>query len=181
MSMPNPYISYEAYLEMQNCTDDKLEYHNGLVVNMSPTSIKHNIIVNNIVFEMKKFFKGTNCKVFSEQIGVIFQDDKSKYEFQPDVFVICDGKTKGEKFISTPCIIFEVLSKATASNDLFDKPKIYERFGVIEYNIVNQDGSILQYGLKDGSYEVVANYTKDDTYESIVYPDLKILLKDIFE
>ena len=180
MSMPNPYISYEAYLEMQKHTNDKLEYHNGLVVNMSPTSIRHNRIVNNIVFEMKKFFKGTNCEVFSEQIGVIFEDNNSKYEFQPDVFVICDGKTKGEKFISSPCIVFEVLSKATASNDLFSKPLVYEKFGVIEYNIVNQDGSILQYGLKDGSYEVVANYTKDDCYKSIVYTDLEFLLNDIF-
>ena len=177
--MINPYISYETYLEMQGGTDDKLEYYNGIVVNMSPTSIKHNRIVNNIVFEMKKFFKGTNCEVFSEQIGVIFEDNNSKYEFQPDVFVICDGKTKGEKFISSPCIVFEVLSKATASNDLFSKPLVYEKFGVTEYNIVNQDGSILQYGLKDGNYEVIANYKKNDWYKSIVYADLKFWLGDI--
>lgn len=181
MSMLNPYISYETFLEMQSNTNDKLEYQNGVIVNMSPTSIKHNDIVNNIMYELKKFFKGSKCKVHSEQIGVLFEDNNSRYEFQPDVFVICDGKTKGEKFISTPCIIFEVLSKATASNDLFSKPLIYEKFGVMEYNIVSQDGSILQYGLTEGSYSVNANYTKDKTYESIVFDELKFSLDNIFE
>lgn len=174
------YQDYQMFLKMQSESEERLEYHNGTIFNMSPTSIKHNDIVNNLVFELKKFFKGTKCKVQSEQIPVIFENENSRYEYQPDVFVICDGKTKGEKYISSPVIIFEVLSKSTASNDLFSKPLVYEKFGVREYNIVHQDGRITQYGLNDGSYDVIANLTKNEEYKSVVFDDLRFSLEEIF-
>ena len=117
----------------------------------------------------------------SEQIPIIFQDETSKYEYQPDVFVMCDGKTKGEKYISIPTIVFEVLSKTTASNDLFVKPLIYEKFGVIEYNIVHQSGNIIQYGLINGQYDIIASFNQKDEYKSIVFSELKFPLEDIFE
>lgn len=181
MGIANAYQDYELFLKMQAENDDKLEYYNGIVFNMSPTSIKHNDIVNNLVFELKKFLKGTKCKVQSEQIPIIFENDNSKYEFQPDVFVMCDGKTKGEKYTSMPVIIFEVLSKTTARNDLFTKPLIYEKFGVKEYNLVHQDGKVIQYGLVDGSYDIISSLTKTEEYKSYVFNDLKFPLKDIFD
>ncbi|MFL0195464.1 Uma2 family endonuclease [Clostridium sp. WILCCON 0269] len=181
MNITNPHEDYELFLKLQSESDDKLEYHNGTIFNMSPTSIKHNDIVNNLVFELKKFFKGTKCKVQSEQIPIIFENQNSKYEYQPDVFVMCNGKTKGEKYISIPAIIFEVLSKTTASNDLFVKPLVYEKFGVKEYNIVHQDGKVIQYGLIDGNYDIISNLTKNEEYKSIAFNDLKFSLKDIFD
>ena len=111
MGIVNTYQDYDLFLKLQSETNDKLEYHNGIIFNMSPTSIKHNDIVNNLMFELKKCFKGSKCKVQSEQILIIFQDDNSRYEYQPDIFVMCEGKTKDEKYITIPVIIFEVLSK----------------------------------------------------------------------
>jgi Uma2 family endonuclease len=181
MGIVNPYQDYEVFLKMQSETIDKLEYHNGTIFNMSPTSIKHNDIVNNLMFELKKFFKGSKCKVQSEQIPIIFQDDNSRYEYQPDIFVMCEGKTIGEKYISIPVIVFEVLSKKTASNDLFVKALIYEKFGVQEYNIIHQDGRVIQYGLSDGKYDVVSSLTKVEDYKSTVFDNLKFSLKDIFD
>lgn len=180
MSMENPYEDYNDFLKLQLETKNKLEYHNGIIFNMSPTSIRHNDIVNNLMFELKKFFKGSKCKVHSEQVPVIFEDENSKYEYQPDVFVICEGKTKGEKYVSVPVVVFEVLSKSTASNDLFVKSLVYQRFGVKEYNIVHQDGRIIQYGLIDGNYDIISSLTKNEEYESFVFDGLKFSLRDIF-
>jgi Uma2 family endonuclease len=180
MGILNPNQDYDLFLQQQLESNDKLEYHNGIIFNMSPTSIKHNDIVNNIMFELKKYFKDKKCKVQSEQIPIIFQDENSKYEYQPDIFVMCNGKTKGEKYISVPTIVFEVLSKSTASNDLFVKPLVYEKFGVMEYNIIHQDGRLIQYGLVDGRYDIILSLTKEDHYNSIVFPDLEFSLNDIF-
>ncbi len=94
---------------------------------------------------------------------------------------MCDGKTRGEKYISAPVVIFEVLSKATTSNDLFVKPLIYEKFGVREYNIVHQGGKVIQYSLIDGSYDVTSNLTQNDEYTSVVFNDLKFPLSNIFD
>ena len=56
MGIPNIYDAYELFLKRQLETKDKLEFHNGEIFNMSPTSIKHNDIVNNLMFELKKIF-----------------------------------------------------------------------------------------------------------------------------
>ena len=181
MGITNPVQDYELFLKLQSESNDKLEYHNGQIFNMSPTSILHNVIVNNFMFQLAKFFKGSKYKIYSEQIPIIFQDENSRNEYQPDIFVMCDGKTIGEKFISTPVIVFEVLSKSTKGNDLFIKPLIYEKFGVKEYNIVHQDGKVVQYGLIDGKYDVISSLSNVDDYKSIVFNDLTFSLKEIFE
>ena len=82
---------------------------------------------------------------------------------------MCDyAKTLGESFISTPKIVFEVVSEEYSDNDYFIKARIYQKFGVLEYNIVEPSGSITQYRLINGHYT------------SVVFNDLKINLKDIF-
>lgn len=180
MGLPDAFVDYNDFLHQQETYEGKIEYHNGKIVYISPTSIKHNKIITNIVYELKKYFKGSKCEVHSEQIAVLFENDNEKYEYQPDVFVICEGKTKGEKYISSPIIIFEVVSKSTASNDYFSKPLIYSKFGVREYNIIEQNGSIIQYGLEDGIYIIKNTSNSKGNYQSIVFSDLSFSFEKIF-
>ena len=126
--------------------------------------------------------KGSKCKVYDEQIEVIFnhRDDIRKYK--PDIFVMCEDATKkGESFTSAHKLIFEILSKSTAKFDKGRKYDTYEKFGVLEYNLVEQTGFIVQHKLIDGAYQIVNVYKNNDEYESVVFPDLKISLNDIFE
>ena len=108
------------------------------------------------------------------------QDDIRKYK--PDIFVMCEDATKkGESFTSAPKLIFEILSKSTAKFDKGRKYDTYEKFGVLEYNLVEQTGFIVQHKLIDGAYQIVNVYKNNDEYESVVFLDLKISLNDIFE
>lgn len=103
-------------------------------------------------------------------------------KFLPDVFVMCDDASKkGESFTSAPKVVFEVVSPEYSDHDYFIKANIYQRFGVLEYNIVEQSGMITQYILKDGAYRTPRVLKSDDVYVSSVFPELKINLKDIFE
>ena len=108
------------------------------------------------------------------------QDDIRKYK--PDIFVMCEDATKkGESFTSAHKLIFEILSKSTAKFDKGRKYDTYEKFGVLEYNLVEQTGFIVQHKLIDGAYQIVNVYKNNDEYESVVFLDLKISLNDIFE
>lgn len=49
-----------------------------------------------------------------------------------------------------------------------------------EYNIVEQNGKIIQYSLVDNQYEIADVYKNDDIYVSTVFEDLKISLKEIY-
>ncbi|WP_313885369.1 Uma2 family endonuclease [Clostridium beijerinckii] len=113
---------------------------------------------------------------------VIFKNESEVYKFLPDIFVMCeDTDKKGESFVSAPKIIFEVVSPEYSNHDYFMKANIYQRFGVLEYNIVEQNGIITQYSLVDRAYMTPKVLNHKDLYVSPVFPELKFELKDIFE
>lgn len=178
----NNHYTEEEFEDIQAHYNGKAEYDNGLIFLSSQTSIKHNQIKRNILTELSIYLKGSKCQAYDEQIEVIFyyKDDIRKYK--PDIFVMCEDATKkGERFTSAPKLIFEILSKSTAKFDKGRKYDTYERFGVLEYNLVEQNGFIVQHALIDGAYQIVNVYKNNDEYKSIIFKDLKINLQDIFE
>lgn len=60
--------------------------------------------------------------MYTESIEVIFRSNEEVYKYKPDVYVMCEEQTRqGESFTSAPRIIFEVISKSTASHDYITK------------------------------------------------------------
>lgn len=128
------------------------------------------------------FLDKSKCDVYTESIEVIFRNNEEVYKYKPDVFVMCDDSTRdGESFTSSPKIIFEVISKSTASHDYITKLDVYQRFGVLEYNLVEQEGYIVQYSLIDNQYKITNVFKDEDDYTSTVFPNISINLKDIFQ
>ncbi|MZK50654.1 Uma2 family endonuclease [Clostridium beijerinckii] len=178
----NIFISLDEFDKIQANYDGKAEYYNGQILFSSRTSMAHNRIVMGISSALYNFFKGSKCTPYSEQIEVIFKNESEVYKFLPDIFVMCeDADKKGESFISAPQIIFEVVSPEYSEHDYFIKANIYQRFGVLEYNIVEQNGMITQYSLVDRAYRTPKVLNHKDLYVSSVFPELKFELKDIFE
>lgn len=172
----------DEFEEIQSNYDGKTEYDNGLIYLSSNTSIRHNQIITNINMYLSLYLKHFKCRAYSEQIEVIFKSENDIRKYKPDVFVMCeDATTNGESFTSPPKIIFEIISKSTSSHDYITKLAVYQKYGVLEYNIVEQSGKIIQYSLEDCKYTISDVYKNDDEYRSTVFPDLKINLKDIFE
>lgn len=174
------YISPEEYEKIQDTFDCKTEYSNGEIIMHSNTGVKHNKIVTKISFYLMKYLDGSQCDVHTEQIEVIFDVN---HKYKPDVFVVCENdknNMKGESYTTAPKIIFEVISKSTAGHDRVTKLQIYRKYGVLEYNMVEQDGTILQCILSNGEY-TVKEYEINDEYICSVFPELKINLKNIFE
>ncbi len=81
---------------------------------------------------------------------------------QPDNLVICHEPTHKAYLTKAPKIIFEILSKSTASKDTNLKFKLYEEEGVNYYIIVNPDDKVAKvYSLKDGKYTKVCDATDE--------------------
>ncbi len=77
-----------------------------------------------------------------------------------------NAEKKGESFLTPPKIIFEILSKSTSKLDKGAKYYTYEKYGVLEYNLVDQNGFIIQHTLIDGLYEITNTFKKGDKYTS---------------
>jgi Uma2 family endonuclease len=181
-ALKDQYTTYEEFLKLNDqISNGKIEYNNGVVVYMSPTSRRHNTIVYNIRAKLTNFLKATKCQVYSEQVAVIFENESEKREFQPDVFVVCeDAKLRGEKFITPPKIVFEVVSRSNASYDYYVKTQVYEKFGVLEYNIVQEDNSIVQYVLEDGMYIIKNTIHIGEYYKSSLFEELSFKVDELF-
>lgn len=179
------FITSEEYELLQPNYDCKTEYADGEIWLSSNSSDKHNDIIVNISSEIRNYLKGSKCKVKTEGMEVIF-DEKEKYKLKPDIFIVCKNDInamKGESYTTSPKVIFEVISpgKESIKRDKQYKYNIYEEYGVLEYNIVEQNGFIIQHALIDGVFRIVNAYHKGETYKGYIYKDLEISMDYIFE
>lgn len=181
MYAKNIHYTEEDFESIQANYNGKAEYSNGYVVLSSNTLIKHNKIISMLNFKLMTFLDKSKCDVYTESIEVIFKNNEEVYKYKPDVFVMCDDSTRQrESFTAAPKIIFEVISKSTATHDYITKLDVYQRFGVLEYNLVEQEGYIVQYSLIDNQYKITNVFKGKDSYVSTVFPDIIIDLEDIF-
>ena len=186
----NKKYSYGDYLNFPD--DEPLEIINGVVYKtygMAPSprrfhqeiSMGLSRIIANYLFDKK-------CSIFSAPFDVVFTEksknnNESQSVVQPDLSIICD-RNKLDEFgcKGAPDWIIEILSPATASKDLKEKFKLYEKYRVKEYWIVEPtDEFILVYTLnKSGKYENTVLYTKEQKAKTTIFEDLIINLEEVF-
>ncbi|MDY4079259.1 MAG: hypothetical protein SOY42_10830 [Clostridium sp.] len=58
------------------------------------------------------------------------------------------------------------VDKRTLSHDYITKLYVYQKFGILEYNLVEQEGYIVQYSLQDKQYKITNVFKGDDEYIS---------------
>ena len=83
-----------------------------------------------------------------------------------------------------PDLVVEVGSPSTRRRDELVKRRLYERFGVSEYWVVDPDlDEIKVYRLSGGRFERVAELSleRDDALTSPLFPGLALRLAEIFE
>lgn len=183
-----------AYFE--EIENPKVELVEGAEVLMSPASTGHNRIAGNLFLIIGNYLRGKRCRVFYET-KVIF-DEKNHYI--PDLIVVCDRKKIKENAVEgPPDLVVEILSPSTQKRDLGVKKRVYEKFGVKEYWIVNpKSKSVEVYHLLENRFELdsVCAVLQDWEWEAMtekekreislnlkvsLYDDLVIDVREIFE
>jgi len=106
---------------------------------MTPAPIPyHQIVKNNIQFEMSVFVRDKNLGIVLDAPIDVYLSATETY--QPDIIFISKERLNiiGEKKIEgAPDIVIEILSPSTAYYDLRHKKRVYEKSGVKEYWIVD--------------------------------------------
>jgi Uma2 family endonuclease len=112
------FYSPQEYLEIEHASEEKHEYFDGQIYNMSGASLKHTRVARNLIFSIAKFLEGKNCEVLSETLRVT-NAQKDAYMY-PDLVILC-GKEELEddKFdtLVNPSVIFEIISPSSRSID----------------------------------------------------------------
>jgi Uma2 family endonuclease len=81
-----------------------------------------------------------------------------------------------------PDLVIEILSEGTRSKDLEVKKKIYARYAVPEYWIVDPETATVEVLLRSElGYVTAGTYGKSDSLSSPLLPELKLSLTEVFQ
>jgi Uma2 family endonuclease len=167
--------------------EPRYEIYEGVIYAMAPPSGDHQILVDEINQQLKRYFKGKKCQAFIAPFNVNlteFAESKKKIVFQPDITVVCEPSKYNQRtgtYIGVPTLIVEVSSPSTRSKDLGEKRFLYELSGVQEYLFIEDRHSASLFTLKDNRY-TETSYEDDGsgiiTIPIPLFPELAIEIRE---
>ena len=164
--------------------DLKAEFIEGEIVVHSPVRSKHNVVLVNLVTDMKNLLRKTKMGYIGvEKIMTRF----TRNDYEPDICYFREEKSREFKEEQTifppPDFVIEILSSSTESRDRGVKFADYEAHGVEEYWIIDPDmKTVEQYILEKGTEK--SHYRlqpKSDVLKSAVIEGLEMNIRNIFD
>lgn len=131
------YQDIEYYMEIKNC-EYCTELLNGEIVALASPSIHHNRIALNLYGEFRNFVKRNKgkCEPFAAPTDVRLNFENIVV---PDVFIACKPENFSPRYYDgAPDFVAEVVS-SNKSDDYVRKLKLYQKFGVREYWIIDPE------------------------------------------
>lgn len=173
-------MTAEDYLVWESAQEERYEFWDGEVVAMDGGTRRHNRASLNFSKMLDTALADRDCEVYMSDVKVQVQANR-KF-FYPDVVVTCDASDQEAQWVTSPCLVVEVLSPSTELFDRGAKFKAYRQFTSLqEYVLVSIDEPIVEVYRKGklGRWEL-AEYGMDDVIdlESIA---VQIGVKDLYD
>jgi Uma2 family endonuclease len=118
MGAPASHVSVEEYLALDEASDTRHEYLNGIVVAMAGASPRHNVVATNTLAALHRALRETPCTVFDS--GQRIRVAETGAYVYPDAVVACDTPVftdERPRSLENPLLVVEVLSKTTRDRD----------------------------------------------------------------
>lgn len=182
-SVPKHFLTPEQYLAQERKADFKSEYYQGETFAMAGATREHNLIVGNILGEVRNALKNRSCEVYPSDIRVKVSPT-GLYTY-PDVTVVCGEPQLEDDCFDTllnPTVLFEVLSESTESYDRGAKFRQYRQIESLqEYVIVALDRPSVECYVKqlDGRWLLLEAFSLEQsvTFESL---EVSIPLAEVY-
>ena len=152
-----------------------------LIITPTPTPY-HQRISRRIEFLLIQYVEGNNLgEVFDSPIDVYFEQTET---YQPDVIFISKERLdiiKETRLEGAPDLVIEILSPATAYYDLRKKFKIYEKYRVKEYWIIDPEEKNIEVYVNKGNRFYLIQNVKSGIAKSEVLKGFQIEIEKIFQ
>jgi Uma2 family endonuclease len=175
-------LTYEDYCLLPN-NGKRYEIIDGeLFVTPSPLQ-RHQLVLANLLYYLTDFVKKHNLgAVYPAPFDVVF----SQYDVvEPDILYISKARASvvTEKNVQgAPDLVVEVLSESTAKIDRTAKLKLYARYGVAEYWVIDPEVCSAEiYRLVPGGYELASQLDSSQALTSPLFPGFALSLAKVGE
>lgn len=183
-SSPQKKVTLEAYLEMIADGTRRLEYHDGVVVDIKSATEAHGLIIMNLSIFLGTCLLEKDCKLFSQDREIWVSTCRKVY--YPDLIMVCGEHRKKQmsKNVAAtinPSVVIEVLSDSTEKYDTTKKSKCYKSLSSLKQIVlVRQDEKFvtiqeLSEAINDW---VIHEYSEDE--DELKIGDCTLTLKDIY-
>jgi Uma2 family endonuclease len=122
-------LSVDEYLALERASDLKHEYYDGEMFAMAGAKEAHNLIVANLVGELRNALKSRRCRVYPSDMRVLCPTGLRTY---PDVSVVygdSEFEDDNRETLLNPLSIIEVLSPST---EAYDRGRKFHHYQTIE-------------------------------------------------
>lgn len=154
-----------------------------LYVSCAP-GIPHQLVLNNLQLELGNYLRRNPIGTLVPGPGAVFDKYNSVI---PDIVFVSHERwstiVAKDRFNAAPDLVIEIVSPGSTnySRDFNLKRKVYSKFGVPEYWIVDcWSRSVLIFRLEDNTLKEVSKFKGTDTLDSVIFPGLSLKLSDIF-
>lgn len=175
-------LTYEDYCLLPN-DGKRYEIIDGeLFVSPSP-SRAHQKVVTRLVYYLLDFvMKHQLGEVYVAPFDVVF----SRFDVvEPDVLYVSNARAEiltAANVQGSPDLVVEVLSDSTEKIDRTTKLKLYARFGVREYWIVDPVSCSAEiYRATEAGLELARTLTAEDNLDSPLFPGFALALQKLTE
>ena len=182
MSVPNPRIklTYRDYAHTPE--DERYELLDGeLIMTPAPAEV-HQRVATLLGWRVAQFVSENDLgRVYVAPFDVVLSDTDV---VQPDllfisnehVHVVTPANVQG-----APDLVVEILSPTSAERDRTFKRRLYARYGVREYWIVDTEArAVTVLLLQEGGFEAAGTYGEGATLTSPTLPDFALKVADLF-
>jgi Uma2 family endonuclease len=115
-------MSIAEFLDWDDGTDTRYELVHGVPMAMAPTLLDHAAIVASLVREFGNRLRSP-CRLLAEVgVGIPHRDDSF---YVADLAVVCSGWGRGDRYLTEPVVLVEVLSPTTEGHDRGTKVPAY--------------------------------------------------------
>jgi Uma2 family endonuclease len=184
MQVQTRRLTPEDYLELEERSDVKHEYHDGEMIAMTGGTTRHNEIALNLAAYLKQQLRGQDYKTYIGDVKLWIPSTRL-YTY-PDVMLIQGVPTyhdKGTITVTNPLLIGEVLSKSTKNYDQGDKFDAYRSIPEFrEYLLLDQTQLRVMQHVKtaEGKW-LMTEYLGESAIVKLGAIDLEIPIGDLYD
>ncbi len=175
--------SWKDYLSWSD--EERFELVEGVAYAMSPAPRrKHQRMVSELNRQIANALLESSCHVYPAPFDVKLSGedaDDAPTVVQPDLTVVCNADKLTEQGVTgAPDLVIEIVSPESGYHDRARKFDLYQRYGVSEYWIVDENEDVLEVfelsntGSDTPQYRRSNAYGREDTVDSAAVPGLKV-------
>jgi len=184
VALEKKHYSFEEYLVLEETADEKHEYQDGEIVQMTGGTTDHNKIALNFVSNLKFALKRKQYDIFIGDVKLWIPTYRQGT--YPDVMLI-KGESlyygNGKTTVINPSLIVEVLSKSTQNYDQGDKFFYYRSIPQFEeYILVSQDQYyVMQFNKTQEGKWLLSEYMGVNSTLSLNSVEFQISFPELYE